>query len=82
MTGRIIKRECWEKQHFFRLENGVKVCIEWNQHYGEFIKRLDDKDGYWVASNGLQTLPERFHFVLEWKDEHNLIRPNFERVYS
>jgi hypothetical protein len=51
----------WEKQTWYRLENGWTAVVEYNPSYGEFVKALlgpgvDDpcgKDGpVWLACNG------------------------------
>lgn len=68
----------------FRLENGVEVTAEYSAFYGEFITRIDDKDGYWHCSSGLKTLPERFDFAKEWIDEeckNDLIRLKFQKSF-
>ncbi len=46
--------ESWEKQDIYRLSNGWKATVEWNQCHGPFIKRLDSPDDsqMWLASNG------------------------------
>lgn len=74
----------WEKQTIWRLGK-TKITEEWNQCYGQFIKRLDDKDGSWDASSG-KPLPERWAYMNAWREGgdgpgQSLIRPNFEKVF-
>ena len=85
MTGKYLSNRSWEKQQLYRLDNGMVVTVEWNQCYGEFVKRIDDPEGYWCASSGTDAMPERFHFLLDWQEvvvkscDQKLIRPKFEK---
>ncbi len=52
MKGKRLAKS-WERQQFFRLDNGWEATVEWNQCYGEFVKALKSPDGkVWQASNG------------------------------
>lgn len=88
MNGKYLSRESWEKQKLFKLDNGCKVTIEYNSHYGEFVARIDDELGYWHCSDNLSKLPPRFAWALEWAvpirenfPEEKWIVPKFNRVY-
>jgi hypothetical protein len=86
MNGKRNNRLSWEKQTYFDLDNGVRVCVEYG-FYGEFIKSAEDKEGVWYANKGQDTLPERFKFLLEWNEvvvkscNDKLIRPKFEKIF-
>lgn len=88
MKAKFNKRKSWEKQSYFKTKDGVEFCVEWSQHYGEYITSIEDKDGRWVACNGAETLPERFKKFLQWEEvvvkscDSRLIRPKFEKVYE
>jgi hypothetical protein len=74
MNGFWLKDRSWEKQQLFKLENGCIVTVESNiSIQKEFIKRIDDDQGYWVASSGKETLPERFNWIYQWEE---LVYPN------
>jgi hypothetical protein len=75
-----IMPQSWEKQTFWKLNNGMTVIEEYNQCYGPFIKGIEDKDGAWHACDGRHTMEERFKFILEW-DDGTLIRPNFQKKH-
>jgi hypothetical protein len=79
----------WEKQIIFDLENECQITIEHNPSYGEFVSRIDDKEGYWHCSNGVDHLPKRFSWALEWAKPYNShwpetkwIVPIFDRCYG
>lgn len=85
MTGKYNKRQSWEKQTVYKLENGAKVTLEYNQHYGEYVSRIDLPNGdRWHCSNGNKDLPE---FAQGWVEvvhalsNLSLVRPKFDRVY-
>lgn len=90
MKARLIKEATWEQQFYWLLENGVTVCVEHNQCYGDFIKSMEQitPNGVvkWYASSGF-VLPKEFDFAQEWRevvnksDHSTLIRPKFQTIF-
>lgn len=88
MNGIFSSQKSSETQSVFTLENGCSVTIEYNQSYGEFVKRIDDKDGYWCASSGIAQLPGRFGWAMAWAvpkrkayPDDKWIVPQFNKTY-
>lgn len=87
LNGKHNKEESWEKQNVYDLDNGYRVTVEYNQHYGDMVSRIDapDETYYWHCSNGKDGLPE---FAREWikpvAPGHwmTLVRPLFNKVYG
>jgi hypothetical protein len=85
MKAQIIKGRSWEKQSWAILENGVTVCVEHNQVYGNFIKCMEKGNVRWDASSGF-VLPPEFDFANAWREVvvvssgSTLIRPKFQTI--
>lgn len=97
MIGKFDKRQSWEKQQVFKLDNGWTATVEYSVHYGEMVSRLDSPKGeivshknatkgkaYWHCSDGLDDLPD---FAQSWREvvvmsaQTEIIRPRFEKEY-
>lgn len=85
MRATIDRKQSWEKQTFWKLENGWTAIVNFGV-YGENISQLiDNTTGFrWQACNGREDLPE---FARAWvtpiAEGHwqTLVRPIFERHY-
>jgi hypothetical protein len=85
MNGKYNRKESWEKQSVYDLDNGWSATLEYS-HYGEMVARLDspDRKTYWHCSNGIKDLPE---FAREWLNGgdwwaiQDLVRPKFTKIY-
>ncbi len=78
--------ESWEKQTWWQLENGFRICEEWSQCYGPFVKRMESPAGEsWDASRG-QPPAGPFAFAEAWREggtghAARLIRPRFDKQF-
>lgn len=96
MTGKYNRRQSWEKQQIYDLDNGWSATVE-HSHYGPMVSRLDSPAGevvsfkncpkgkpYWHCSDGFDDLPE---FARPWlKTIHQLtgtqiVTPGFTKEY-
>lgn len=88
MKGTFIKERSWEKQRYFRLDNGFTICTE-SMHDGrERVARIEHGSEVWCACNGRETLPKSFEWALAWvkpiAEGHwqTVMFPDFECVWE
>lgn len=62
-----VERLSWTHRKWYSLENGCLISVAWSEHYGSFVNFVEDATGFWRASDGINTLPERFKWILEWE---------------
>ena len=53
MNGKRNARLSWEKQTIFDLNNGARITVEFNQHYGEYVSAIEHNGARWRGCNGL-----------------------------
>ena len=85
ITGKYNAQKSWEKQSVFELSNSFTATVEYSQHYGEMVTRLDDSSGIvWHCSDGTKHLPS---FAAPWLVGFKnpaipkLVRPNFKKQF-
>lgn len=66
MKGKRLANRSWEKQTYFKLENGFTVCVEWNQAYGNLVTHIEGNGEVWHGCNGIESLPECMQWAMEW----------------
>ena len=88
MKGTFIKERSWEKQRYYRLDNGFTICTE-SMHDGrERVAKIEHCSGVWYACNGIYTLPKSFKWALAWvkpiSEGHwqKVMFPDFECVWK
>jgi hypothetical protein len=96
VIGKFDKRQSWEKQSVYKLDNGWTATLEYS-HYGEMVSRLDSPKGeivsyknapqgkaYWHCSDGHTDLPD---FARPWikivvpSAGTEIVCPGFEKDY-
>ena len=86
MQGKYLKDRSWEKQSFYKLDNGFIVRIEFNQFYGDMVAAvLEDDEIIWHCSDSHKTAPlwiRNWTRVIHKKSNTKSIKPLFERIYS
>jgi hypothetical protein len=86
MNGIYLKDKSWEKQSYYKLDNGYTVRVEYNSCYGGVVAAIELNDEIiYHCSNGLKTAPT---WIKEWiepiAENHwqKLIRPRFTMIYN
>lgn len=85
MKAKHDNRQSWEKQQYWKLDNGWTAIVEFSPHYGDYITQLYNKDVKWQACNGLKDLPD---FAKDWVTPispghwQTLVRTNFEKDWN
>lgn len=89
MTGKFIRGKSWEKQKFFKLDNGYVVRVE-NSYYGDIVAAIHTDEGeiLYHVSRGHDAIPEKLTWLREWihpiAEGHwdTIIRPDFTAIYT
>jgi len=89
MKGKYLKKRSWERQSFYKLDNGYIVVIEYNQHYGDMVSSVrsgkNSNKVLWHCSNGSKNKP---NWLLSWEKPiskghwQTLTRPCFDKVFD
>ena len=88
MKGTYIKDRSWEKQRYYRLDNGCVICTESMWDGRDHVKSIESGSDVWYACNGIETLPKSFEWALEWvrpiAEGHwqKVMFPSFECVWE
>lgn len=85
MNGIYLKDKSWEKQSYYKLDNGYTVRLE-DSFYGNMVAAIElNDDIIYHCSNGLDSAPD---WIKDWIEPiseghwQKLIRPRFTMIYT
>jgi hypothetical protein len=88
LKARYAKEFSSSGRQWYALENGCKIAVEFNFHYGDLVKVICDVEGEWRANEGLESLPERFSWAKAWIQPvaenrwQRVMRPEIEIIHT
>ncbi len=66
MKAKYDRQLSWEQRQWYDLDIGVSICVEYSPFYGNLVVVIRDNETEWLANNGIESLPDKFSFAMEW----------------